>query len=94
MAQSKTIIPVMTIPLLADFGIGISDMKKNPIAAIAAAEGAPLAILNRNRAAADLIPDDAGEAIMERLDDIELAEIVRQREGQGEVGIPVNIDEL
>ena len=80
------------MPLLAPSGISISDLKKNPSAAIAAAEGAPVAILNRNRPAAYLIPAEAWEAILDRLDDIELAEIVRER--AGEVGIPVDLADL
>ena len=83
---------VMNIPLLANSGISISDLKKNPSAAIAAAEGFPVAILNRNRPAAYLVPAAAWEAIIERLDDIELAQIVRARDG--EIGISVDIDDL
>ena len=82
----------MNMPLLAPSGISISDLKKNPSAAIAAAEGAPVAILNRNRPAAYLIPAEAWEAILDRLDDIELTEIVRER--AGEVGIPVDLADL
>ncbi len=82
----------MIQPLLADACISISDLKKNPSAAIAAAEGAPIAVLNRNKPAAYLVPADAWEAIMDRLEDIELAEIVRARAGQEE--IEVSIDEL
>ena len=43
-------------PILADAGISISDLKKNPSAAIAAADGLPLAILNRNMPSAYLVP--------------------------------------
>lgn len=82
----------MIQPLLADACISISDLKKNPSAAIAAAEGAPIAVLNRNKPAAYLVPADAWEAILDRLEDIELAEIVRARAGQEE--IEVSIDEL
>lgn len=94
MTKSETYFPVMNVPLLAPSGISISDLKKNPSAAIAAADGYPLAILSRNKPAAYLIPADAWEAIMDRLEDIELCEIVRQRERDGEIGIPVNIDDL
>jgi antitoxin StbD len=82
----------MTKPLLADYGISISELKKNPSAAIAAAEGFPLAILNRNSPMAYLVPAEAWEEIMEMLDDLELAEIVRAR--SNEKGIAVNIDDL
>jgi antitoxin StbD len=79
-------------PILADAGISISELKKNPSAAIAAAEGFPIAILNRNTPAAYLVPATAWEAIMERLDDIELVKIVKEREH--EVGIPVELGDL
>lgn len=74
-------------PILADAGISISELKKNPSAAIAAAEGFPLAILNRNKPAAYLIPAKAWEAIMDRLEDAELAEIVRARAGQKRIRV-------
>jgi antitoxin StbD len=51
-----------------------------------------VAILNRNTPAAYLVPAAAWEALLERLDDLELAAIVRER--ANEVGIPVNIDKL
>lgn len=78
--------------LLADAGVSISDLKKNPSAVIAAAGGFPVAILNRNTPAAYLVPAAAWEELMDRLEDIELAAVVRER--ANEVGIPVNIDDL
>ena len=83
---------VMLHEFLADAGVSISDLKKNPSAVIKAAEGFPVAILNRNTPAAYLVPAKAWKALMDRLEDIELAEIVRTR--ASEVGIPVNIDDL
>jgi antitoxin StbD len=82
----------MVEPLLADASISISDFKKNPSAAIAAAEGFPLAILNRNRPAAYLIPAEAGAELVERLEDVELAALVRRR--AGETPVPASLDEL
>ena len=82
----------MINPILADVGVSITDLKRNPSAVIEAAGGFPVAVLNRNTPAAYLVPTKAWEELMERLEDLELAEIVRQR--QGEVGIPVNIDDL
>ena len=79
-------------PILSDACISISDLKKNPSAAIAAAEGFPLAILNRNKPAAYLVPAEAWEAIMDQLDDIELVRIARER--WNEPSIPVNINDL
>lgn len=79
-------------PIYADGGVSISDLKKNPSAVIAAAEGFPVAILNRNKPAAYLVPAKAWEALLDRLDDIELAKIVRERWDQPE--IEVSLDEL
>ena len=83
---------VMLHEFLADAGVSISDLKKNPSAVIKAAEGFPVAILNRNTPAAYLVPAKAWKALMDRLEDIELAEIVRTRAGQEE--IEVSIDDL
>lgn len=77
----------MMTPLLADYGVSISDLKKNPSAVIAAAEGAAVAILNRNKAAAYLIPAAAYEALLDALDDIELVRIAKEREGQEEIEV-------
>lgn len=74
-------------PILASAGVSISELKKNPSAVIAAADGFPIAILNRNRPAAYLVPADAWEAILDRLDDIELVRIVKEREGQPEIEV-------
>ena len=63
--------------ILADASVSISDLKKNPSAVIAAAGGFPVAVLNRNTPEAYLVPAGAWEALMDRLEDIELAEIVR-----------------
>lgn len=79
-------------PLLADYGISISELKKNPSAAIRAADGAPVAILNRNTPEAYLVPAEAWEEIMDALDDMELARIVGERQEQER--IRVNIDDL
>ena len=79
-------------PILADAGISISELKKNPSAVIAAADGFPIAILNRNRPAAYLVPAMLWEEILDRLDDIELTRIVRER--LNEKSIPVDLADL
>ena len=79
-------------PIFSNACISISDLKKNPSAAIAAAEGFPLAILNRNKPAAYLVPAKAWEAIIDQLDEIELVRIARERWDQ--LSIAVDIDDL
>ncbi len=82
----------MIDPILAGASISISDFKKNPSAAIAAAGGFPVAILNRNKASAYLVPADAWAEMIDRLEDAELAQIVRDR--TGETPVPVALDAL
>lgn len=76
--------------LLAGASISISDLKKNPSAAIAAAEGFPVAILNRNKPSAYLVPADAWAEMVERLEDVELAALVRARSGEAPVSVTLN----
>ena len=82
----------MVDPILAGAGVSISDLKRNPSAVIAAAEGFPEAVLNRNTPAAYLVPAKAWEELVDRLEDIELAELVRAR--AGEEPVEVALDDL
>lgn len=77
----------MIDPLLADSGVSISDLKKNPTAVISAAGGFPVAVLNRNTPAAYLVPAKAWEELMDRLEDIELAELVKSRDGEERIKV-------
>ena len=80
-------LKTMIDPILADAGVSITDLKRNPSAVIEAAGGFPVAVLNRNTPAAYLVPAKAWEELMERLEDLELAEIVRQRAGQKRIKV-------
>lgn len=55
--------------ILASTSIGISELKMNPMATIEKARS-PVAILNRNKPVAYLIPASAWEAICDRLEDV------------------------
>jgi len=78
--------------LFARASVSISDLKKNPSRIINQSEGAPVAILNHNKPSAYIIPADAFEALMERLEDYELSRVVREREHESSV--KVSLDEL
>ncbi len=79
-------------PILADNATSISELKKNPMAVIEQAEGFPVAVLNRNQPAFYCVPADAYELMMDKLEDMELAQIVESRKNQPE--IEVSIDDL
>lgn len=77
--------------ILARASIGISELKSNPSAAIHRADG-PVAILNRNTPVAYLVPAADWEAICERLDDAELADLIRSR--ACETPVSTQLDDL
>ena len=73
--------------LYTNASVSISELKKNPTAVIDEADGFPVAVLNHNKPAAYLVPAAAFEAMMEKLDDIELAKLVEERENEPTVRI-------
>jgi antitoxin StbD len=68
--------------ILAATTASVSELKKNPMGTVAAGEGFPVAILNRNEPAFYCVPAKAYEAILERIEDLELNAIADAREGQ------------
>ena len=81
-----------THQILADVSAGISELKKNPMAVVKQGDGFPVAILNRNEPVFYAVPAKAYEILMDKLEDIELAELVRQR--ADEPIIEVSMDDL
>ncbi|MGP4690142.1 type II toxin-antitoxin system Phd/YefM family antitoxin [Agrobacterium cavarae] len=65
--------------VLAEMTASVSELKKNPMGTVAAGEGAAVAILNRNEPAFYCVPAKVYEAMMERLDDIELNRLADAR---------------
>jgi antitoxin StbD len=82
----------MTYTLLAETTASVSELKRNPMGTVAAGEGFPVAILNRNEPAFYCIPAKAYEALVNRLEDLELNVIADARQGQAE--IEVSLDDL
>jgi len=76
----------------ADYAVSVSELKKSPSAVLNDAKGGAVAVLNHNRVMAYMVPADTYEAMLERLDDMALIEIIKAR--AGEVGVPVTLDEL
>jgi len=66
----------------ASTSASVSELKKTPMGTVAAGEGFPVAILNRNEPAFFCVPAKAYEAMLERLEDLELNAIADAREGQ------------
>lgn len=80
--------------VLADFSVSISELKKNPSSLLSQANGSPIAVLNHNKPAAYLIPAETYEALMDMIEDYELAKLVEERLGDKEQAVPVSLDDL
>ena len=81
-------------PILAEACVGISELKKNPAAVIAAAREQQVAILNRNKPVAYMISPEVWDYLCELGDDQKLVEMAREALDSGEEGVPVTMDEL
>jgi antitoxin StbD len=82
----------MAALVLAEMTASVSELKKNPMGTVASGEGAAVAILNRNEPAFYCVPAKTYEALMDRLEDIELNAIADAR--KGERRIRVSLDDL
>lgn len=82
----------MAHQILTETAASISELKRNPMGTVAAGEGFPVAILNRNEPAFYCVPARVYEAMMERLEDLELNALADARAGQKRV--KVKLDEL
>jgi antitoxin StbD len=83
---------MMPNTILAEVTASVSELKKNPMGTVATGEGFPVAILNRNEPAFYCVPAKAFEAMMNRIEDIELNAIADAR--KGEQRIRVDLDEI
>ncbi|MDD1966032.1 type II toxin-antitoxin system Phd/YefM family antitoxin [Pseudomonas sp. NPDC090203] len=75
--------------VLADVAVSVSELKKNPSAVLKGGNGQPIAVLNHNRVMGYMVPTEVFEAMMERLDDLDLAELIKSR--AHEVPVPVSV---
>ena len=82
----------MAHQIFAETTASVSELKRNPMGTVAAGEGAPVAILNRNAPAFYCVPADVYEEMLERLDDMHLNKLADARAGQRVV--TVKLDDL
>jgi antitoxin StbD len=78
--------------VLAARSVSITELKRSPSAVLAQAGAEPVAVLNHNRPAAYLLAPEVYEALLELVDDHELAELVKAR--RDEPSIKVRLDDL
>ena len=73
--------------IFAELTTSISEFKKNPMAVIEMGEGFPVAGLNHNQPVFYCVPADAYELLLDKLEDIELANMASDRTGEEEIEV-------
>ena len=84
----------MLTKIYAKYTVSISQLKRNPQALIDNAHGDIIALLNRNRPTAYIVPAETFDWLMELAEDIELGQIIEERKGEKTEAIEVLIDDL
>jgi len=82
----------MTTRILTETAASISELKANPMKVALSADGEPIAVLNRNEPAFYCIPAETYELLMDRVEDLELMALAKER--RDEESIKVDINEL
>ena len=84
----------MLTKIHADYTVSITELKKNPQALIDNAHGETIALLNRNKPTAYIIPAETYEQLLELAEDLELGRIIEDRKAEKADAVEVNLDEL
>lgn len=80
--------------VLAHVAVSVSELKKNPSTVLSGAGGATVAVLNHNRVMGYMVPADVYEAMINRLDDMALAQVAKERMDSGEAHVRIPLDDL
>ena len=84
----------MLTKIYAEYTVSITELKKNPQALIDDAHGEAIALLNRNKPTAYIIPAETYEELMDLAEDLEFGRIIEERKAEKADAVEVNLDEL
>lgn len=79
---------------ICKFSASISELKKNPSALIQEAQGSAITILNHNKPTAYLIPAATYEALLDKIEDLELGKIILERKAEKGSAVEVSLDDI
>ena len=82
------------LPILADCCVGISELKKNPAAVVAAAREQQVAILNRNKPVAYVISPEVWEYLCDLVEDMKLADECEAALAEEGENVEIEFDDL
>lgn len=80
----------MTNRIFSEAAVSISELKKNPMAAVDSGNGFPIAVLNRNKTVFYCVPATVYETMLDRLDDQELIAVVNERSAEPSIRVDLN----
>ena len=80
--------------IFSNCSTSITELKRNPSRVILESGNSTVVILNHNKPMAYLVPAEAYEALLDRLEDAELAAIAKERTGERNDAVKVELDEL
>ncbi len=80
--------------ILAPFSASFSELKQNPKALLEKSEGETVVIFEHDTPAAYLVSPAEYERLLNRLEDYELGEIVKQRQPEKSLAFEVTLDDL
>lgn len=65
--------------IFADLSVSMTEFKKNPAKVMRSADNRPVAVLSHNKPAFYMLAPELFQALLDELEDKELAQIARQR---------------
>lgn len=76
--------------LLADICVSVTELKRNLVSVLRAVASAPVVILNHNQPTAYLLSAEYYESLLEKLEDLEDARLVKERRSERVVKVSVH----
>lgn len=80
----------MTNIILSNMTANITELKKHPMATVNSTHGEALAILSHNEPVFYCVPTKTYQAIMDILEDVELAKLIQTRAKEKEIEIDIH----
>jgi antitoxin StbD len=80
--------------IFADLSVSMTEFKKNPAKVMRTADNRPVAVLSHNKPAFYMLAPELFQALLDELEDKELAQIARQRLATKDDIVYVDIEDI
>ncbi len=80
--------------IFADLSVSMTEFKKNPAKVMRSADNRPVAVLSHNKPAFYMLAPELFQALLDELEDKELAQIARQRLATKDDIVYVDIEDI